>query len=400
MKITNVHKLYASNFLTGLVFWYGIEKLFMQSIGINAVGVGTITAILIVFLVLFDIPSGLLADKWSRKGMLTISALSLAACSFILGSSTGLMMYTVGILFYGLYIVATSGTYGAIMYDTLHEEDRAASYSKVQGKAYGLFLVGAGVGNVAGGFLAHHFSYSFSYYLTIISCLLNVLVILTIHEPMFHKVLDKQRFLRQLGAASLTIAKLKLLRALTVVMTLLSVAELFKLDFGQLYMFRYITAPQAIGILWAVYAFAMAFGSVIAHRFRARLHILVIFASVPYVLMSFIDNAFSLVLFMIQVIAAAALINQIETRIQENTKSSVRTSVLSVVSTIGRIVTIPASFLLGWLIRDYNALWAVRFIALVLVAMLLYWLWAKRRIPQANKPEVAKEDAAIAPALP
>src|SRR5688572_26689516 len=157
MKFTNVHKLYASNLLTGLVFWYGIEKLFMQSIGISAVGVGAVTAILIIFLVLFDIPSGLLADRWSRKGMLVISAIALGVCSFILGSSAGLLMYTIGTLFYGLYVVGTSGTYGAIMYDTLHEEGRANLYSKINGRAYGLFLIGAGIGNIAGGFLAHHF---------------------------------------------------------------------------------------------------------------------------------------------------------------------------------------------------------------------------------------------------
>lgn len=35
----NIFKLYISNFLTGLVFWYAIEKLFMLSIGINPFGV-------------------------------------------------------------------------------------------------------------------------------------------------------------------------------------------------------------------------------------------------------------------------------------------------------------------------------------------------------------------------
>jgi len=70
------------------------------------------------------------------------------------------------------------------------------------------------------------------------------------------------------------------------------------------------------------------------------------------------------------------------------------------VSTIGRIVTIPASLLLGWLIRDHNALWAVRFIALVLVIMLAYWLWAKRGIPGANELEAAKEDMTSVPVVP
>jgi hypothetical protein len=32
--------------------------------------------------------------------------------------------------------------------------------------------------------------------------------------------------------------------------------------------------------------------------------------------------------------------------------------------------------------------------------MLLYWLWASKNIPKANEAAVAKEDAAVAPALP
>ncbi len=67
---SQIPKIYLSNFLTGLVFWYGIEKLFMRSIGIDAVGVGIATAVFIGFNLIFDIPAGILADKWSRKGML------------------------------------------------------------------------------------------------------------------------------------------------------------------------------------------------------------------------------------------------------------------------------------------------------------------------------------------
>ena len=101
--------------------------------------------------------------------------------------------------------------------------------------------------------------------------------------------------------------------------------------------------------------------------------------------MAFIDNWLSLVLFMLQAVAAAALINQIETRIQENTLSAVRASISSVVATLGRAVAVPASFVLGWLFRDYNALFAVRFVAVVSGFILVYWLWSSRSIPKANE---------------
>ena len=358
----------------------------MRSIGISAVGVGAATAAVIVFLVIFDIPAGILADKWSRKGVLVISALSLAVSSLLTGESHGLSLYIVGDLFYGLYLVTSNGTYQAIIYDSLHEESRADQYSKINGRIYALFLVGAGVGDAASGLLAHRYGFRASYLLTIVPCLLNAVVILTLHEPKFHKSIDKKRLVHQVGKASVAIAKMRLVRSLTVVMTLFAIIELFKLDFGQLYMFRYITAVQTVGILWAGYALAMALGSFIAHRFRARINTLIVCSVMPLVLMALIDNWFSLVLFMFQAVAAAALLNQIETRIQENTPSGVRASVLSVVSTLGRIVTVPFSFILGWLFSSYNALLAVRFVAVVAVIALVYWLLASRHIPKANVP--------------
>jgi hypothetical protein len=185
---------------------------------------------------------------------------------------------------------------------------------------------------------------------------------------------------------------LKLLRVLVVVLTALSIAELFKLDFGQLYFLRYFNTPQIIGMLWGLYAFTWSLGSLIAHHFRTRLHTLIIFSVVPFVAMSFVDKSWSVALFMLQAIASAALTNQIETRIQENTPSHVRASIMSVVSTLGRLLSLPAALVLGWLFRDYGALVAVRFVTVIAGIALLYWFWASRNTPEVNVAEVAKTD--------
>lgn len=380
MKLSRIHKLYLSNFLTGLVFWYGIEKLFMGSIGIDAVGVGLVTAVLIVFNLIFDIPSGILADKWSRKGVLAISAVALGISSYIFGSSEGLLLFAIGEVFYGVYVVSTSGTYAAITYDILHEEGRADQYSKISGRAYALFLAGAGVANVASGFIASQFDYRTAYFVTIISCVMNVVLILSIKEPVFHKAEKKEKVLGQLSQASRAIGRIHLLRVLVIVLSALTITEMFKGEFGQLYMLRYFSAPEIIGLLWAAYAFTWALGSLIAHKFRARLNTLIVCTVVPFILMSFIDNWFSLVLFMFQAVAAAALINQVETRIQENTPSNVRASILSVVSTIGRAVQVPAAFALGWLFRDYGSLVALWVVAIVAGLTLVYWLWSSSKL--------------------
>lgn len=361
----------------------------MQSIGIDAVGVGAATALMLAFNLVFDIPSGIIADRWSRKGVLIVSALAMASSSLLLGLSKGLPLYLVGYLFYGIYVVATSGTYQAITYDVLHEEGRASEYSKIMGRAYALFLAGAGVANIFSGFLANQYNYQFTFFLSVVSCFINIIIIATIKEPTFHKLEQKEKVLQQLGKVVKAISKVKLLQLLTVIATIFAVVELYKNEFGQLYMLQYISQAQWIGLLWAAYAFCWALGSVIAHRFRARLNLLIAASVVPLIAMSLINNYLSLFIFMFQAVASAAMINQIETRVQESTPSAVRATILSVLSSLGRGIAIPASFVIGWLIRDYDALWALRFVTLLASISWMYWLVMSRGISKANEPIIA-----------
>lgn len=390
MKAYQIKKLYASNFLTGMVFWYGIEKLFMESIGIDAVGIGIVTAAIIVFITLFDIPIGILADKWSRKGTLVISALALAVASFVASQSDGLWMYLIASLFYGLSVIASNGTYQAIIYDSLHEDGRSSAYSRINGRIYAFFLVGVSIANVLSGFISHELGFRNVFLLTVIPSLLNVGVMLSLHEPRFHKSINKEKILRQIGKASVQIARIKPVRILAIVMILFTAVELFKLNFGQLYMFHYIASPQAIGLLWATFAIAMAVGNIIAHRFKNHLRLLILGSTLPLLLMALVDNSLSIALFMVQAVAASALLNQIETRVQDNTPSAVRASVISVISTLGRAISIPTSFVLGWLFKNYGALAAVRFTAMVAIIILVFWLAAQPRLAKPAIPTVRK----------
>ena len=65
--------LYAAVFLQGLAFWVPIEKLFMTSIGFDAAGVGLMAAVYAAVVPFFEVPSGILADRWSRRGVLVLA---------------------------------------------------------------------------------------------------------------------------------------------------------------------------------------------------------------------------------------------------------------------------------------------------------------------------------------
>ena len=375
----NIKKLYISHILTGLVFWYGIEKLFMGSIGISPTGIGVATAVYLAFNLLFDVPAGMLADRWSRKGVLVISTLSLIACSLTLGTSHGLPQYLLGYLFYGCYMVTTNGVYQALIYDCLHEEGRGDTYSRVMGRAYALFLVGGGLSDICSGFLAHRLGYPFTFFVTIVPCTLNAVILMSIKEPHFHMTEQREKIWSSFAVSARELIRVHLLRALAIVWSILFIVEIFKQDFGQVYMLRYVTAPQAIGLLWAAYAFTWALGSFVAHYFKKHLSWLIALSVLPLLVMSFVDSRVSLVLFMVQAVAAAAMYNLIETRVQEATPSRVRASILSLLATSGRTVAVPASFGIGYLIAHYNAFVALRGVTIIAVAVLAYWFAANRR---------------------
>lgn len=371
-------KLCFANFFMGLIFWYGIEKLFMQSIGLDATQIGVIIAAILGFNFLFDIPSGIVADRWSRKGVLVLSLVAMIICCAILGNASGFLPYLIGYgIFYGLYVVGTSGTSASIIYDTLHEHGKSNLYSKIMGRTYAFYLGGIAVANIASGFLAQLLGFRATYFLTILSCAVAIAIIFTIKEPTFHKKEQKERMLAQLGSVTKTMVKSKMLFVLAIILSALTVVQVFKNDFGQLYIFRYITEPQFIGLLWAGGALSWAAGNLIAHHFKARLTTLMFITVLPLIAMSFIDNWFSLVLFMVQQVAMGALFNQIETRVQDATPSAVRTSILSVLSSLGRCVAVPVSILVGWIISQYDVYLALRFVSLIALAALLYWLWQR-----------------------
>src|SRR3712207_1204006 len=76
--------LYVAVLLQGLALWVPVEKLFMTSIGFDAAGVGLMAAVYAAVVPLFEVPSGLLADRWSRRGVLVLGSVA-AAVSVAVG---------------------------------------------------------------------------------------------------------------------------------------------------------------------------------------------------------------------------------------------------------------------------------------------------------------------------
>jgi MFS family permease len=120
--------LYAAVFLQNLALWVPIEKLFMTSIGFNPASIGAMAAVYAV--VVLEVPSGVLADRWSRRGVLVLASIAAIISVLIGGLSQSVAVYMVSAAFLGVFFALQSGTLESVVYDTVLEETGAVMGSR------------------------------------------------------------------------------------------------------------------------------------------------------------------------------------------------------------------------------------------------------------------------------
>ena len=70
--------LHVAVFLQGFILWVPVEKLFMSEIGFDPATIGVMAAAYAAVVPIVEVPSGILADRWSRRGTLVVATRRLA----------------------------------------------------------------------------------------------------------------------------------------------------------------------------------------------------------------------------------------------------------------------------------------------------------------------------------
>ena len=108
--------------LQGMLLWLPIEKLFMTQIGFDAASVGVMAAAYAAVVPLLEVPSGILADRWSRSWVMILATLALLISSLVGGLSNNVITYVGAAMILGIYFALSSGTVDSVVYDTVLEE--------------------------------------------------------------------------------------------------------------------------------------------------------------------------------------------------------------------------------------------------------------------------------------
>lgn len=161
---------YAFSFFDDFILIYPLYAVMFADNGLSAYKISSLLIAWSLTAFLLEVPSGSIADKYSRRQVL-IAGILLRA----IGYSFWLFQrnypgFLIGFILWGVKSALTSGTEEALVYDELKQADELPSYAKVTGRMQTLSLIAIALASFAASGLAHH-GYSLILVLSIISVL-------------------------------------------------------------------------------------------------------------------------------------------------------------------------------------------------------------------------------------
>jgi MFS family permease len=179
----NVNKLYYILFFHNLIPAYVIERLFWQERGMTVFMVVVCEIIYAITIVFFELPTGILADKFGRKAMLVFGAvLSMFEFIILLVAHT-FWSFALVVFLAGIAGACTSGALNALLYDSLLEVKRENLFVKIIGRMNSLDFTGALLAALSGSLLAEFYGFEFNYILSAGSMFIALVFTIFLKEP-------------------------------------------------------------------------------------------------------------------------------------------------------------------------------------------------------------------------
>jgi predicted MFS family arabinose efflux permease len=352
--------LYAAAFLQGLVLWYAVEKLFMTSIGFTAATIGFMAAAYSVVMLVVDTPAGVLADRWSRKGMLIIGSVALALSGLICGLSHSVPVFIIGAAIWGIFFAFYSGMYDSIVYDTLAEEaGHADHYERYYGRIRIMDSTALIIGSLLGGLIGSQFGPRASFLLSVPLAIISIIPLLLFKEPQLHKNHADTTLPEHIKSTLSAVLHHGSLAGILIILVLGAIVSGTIFEFSQLWLIG-THAPTAIyGPSNALILSTIGLAGLVAHRLNVTKARVVVPMTIIFVLCGIatilVPNTTILILALgIACLISLALDIIYLRRLHDQLPSHVRSGASSAINTMNRALFVAVALAFGWLTQHFN----------------------------------------------
>jgi MFS family permease len=146
--------------MQNLILVYPVYPSLFSKAGLSLSQISLLLAIWSVPVVLLEIPSGVLADRWNRRYLLIISGVLRTLCFTIwLVLPPLFFVFALGFLAWGTAEALSSGAEEALLFDSLKLEGRQEAFETISGRGSGSASVAVALSCFTGGFVAPRFGF-------------------------------------------------------------------------------------------------------------------------------------------------------------------------------------------------------------------------------------------------
>ncbi|WKF85964.1 MFS transporter [Lacticaseibacillus pantheris] len=195
IKQRNIISAYVYTFVS----WFGITNLwviYLGQQGLSLVQIGLCESIFHVASFLFEVPSGVLADRFSYKTVLFASRITTIASAVLMLVGQSWWWFAVSFVVSAWSYNLQSGTLEALVYESLAPATREAQYARATSMMGSLSEIAATAGVIVAGIFVHwHFSWV--YRIQILLALVGLLCVASLRTPAGRSATGKDAAPRQ-----------------------------------------------------------------------------------------------------------------------------------------------------------------------------------------------------------
>lgn len=145
----NIPIYYLFQFATGFLIWVPVWIIFLQDDrGLSLTEVGAMEAVFWVTMLLFEVPTGAVADRFGRRTSLALGGFIFTGGILLFTLSSGFLMLALSYVIMAFSMTLYSGAGHALLYDSLRALGRTREYEKHMGRSEAMMtgaLLGAGL---------------------------------------------------------------------------------------------------------------------------------------------------------------------------------------------------------------------------------------------------------------
>ena len=175
-----IRKLYASSVLGNLSLT-GAWVAILAARGYNLVDIGIAETVFHITSLIFEIPSGVLADVFGRKKMLIVSSIMRMIGNIIMILSDNLFTVCLSIAFHALSYNFSSGTGDALAYDSLKAANAESRFERFESDQLVIYRLCSGLSTLCAGF-ALFIGHRLAYGTDLITGVIQIAVLMSLSE--------------------------------------------------------------------------------------------------------------------------------------------------------------------------------------------------------------------------